>query len=701
MSVKKLKKYSQMVNLVDELTDEQKYEIQHKAINGYEDDLNSMSEWLSDVKKVEELASLTAGKKNVPLPNSANVKLPIITKACYEFAARVVPEILKDDQVVKTKVLGIKPTEAQKLAAIRTSDFMNWQLLLKNSEWADQLDMLMLRLALVGFICKKTYYDPVRKQIKSEICQPDELIINAKTKSLVDAKRITHKMCWRLNTLVENSNKSEDGVTVFCKEAVERIQKLKNDDPLDSDILGIEQCMYLDLDEDGYLEPYIATIATESQELLRLVAQYSETDIYADEEKVDQVCYINKEEVYEDFHFLKNPKGCFQSVGFGILLLHLTESANSTINQLLDAGQLANMKGGFMDARMNTVKKGPTNHRPGEFQLIKTSTGMTLKDGILPIDFGEPSQVLYNLLSLLIDVCRDLTSSAEINNGTQSSENAKTGATLALQEEGRKAATLINKSVYRSLGKELNHRFRLNNQYLTNQEYRNIINDTLANVKNDFNLETFDVMPTADPNLASSQQKMAEVGLLQQVGALPGVNLEKITSLIIDRINIPGIKDVLYTPEEKQSAPPSPEVLKLQADMEEAGQKLNIEGARLEIEKQKVFIQAQLAEAQILQYKANAMALLAKAGSEEQKMQLQELTSQLDIIQRGIDQEMETAKMVQEQDQIAKQQEHEKQMQMMQQQGQPPAEGAPPERGLPPEGAMPPEGQVPPEGPPE
>lgn len=682
-----------MVNLVDELTDDQKQEIQRKAIDGFTDDLNSMTEWLDDVRRVEELAGLKAGRKNVPLPNSANIKLPIITKACYEFAARVVPEVLKDDQVVKTKVIGTKTTEAQRLAATRTAEYMNWELLLKNSEWADQFDMLMLRLALVGFICTKTYRDPVRKQTKSEICQPDELIINVKTKSLADAKRVTHKLCWRLNTLVENANKNQDGTSVFCKEAVERLQKLHADDHLDVDIQGIEQCMYLDLDDDGYLEPYIATIAVDSQELLRLVAQYSENDIYPDEEKVDQVCYINKEEVYEDFHFLKNPKGCFQSVGFGILLLHLTESANSTINQLLDAGQLANMKGGFMDARMNTVKKGPTNHKPGEFQLMKTSTGLSLKDGILPIDFGEPSQVLYNLLSLLIDICRDLTSSAEINNGTQSSENAKTGATLAIQEEGRKAVTLINKSVYRSLSKQLSHRFRLNNQYLTNQEYRNIVNDDLANVKNDFNLETYDVLPTADPNLSSSQQKMAKAGLLQQLGALPGVNPEKITALIVDLIDIPGIKDIMYTPEEKQSAPPSPEVLKLQAEMEEAGQKLNIEGAKLELEKQKVFIQAQLAEAQIIQMKANSLALIAKAGSEEQKTQLQQFQAQFDVLQKDIQNAMDVNQMEYDRKQAM---EAQMKQQAQGQVPQGPPGGAPPGQGpemLPPE--MPPEGTSP------
>lgn len=649
MSVSKLKQYAKSINLIDSLGKDTVSEIAQQVMAGYDEDLNSMSEWLSDIKRIEALVSLESVKKTAPLPNSANIKWPLITKACYEFASRVIPEIIKDDQIIKIRPVGVRPSEAIKLAANRSETFLNWQMLLQSSDWAEQMTRLVFRLAIIGFLCKKTFYDPVRKKIVSELCNPDELIINSKVKSIEDASRISHKITWHLNTLVEKANKTIGEITVFCKETVKELQDLHKDDRLDVPIEGIEQCIFLDLDKDGYKEPYVATISVELKKLLRLVAQYDTDSIVPDVD--DKVCYIDREEYYEDFHFLANPKGHFQSVGFGILLLYLTETANSTANALLDSAQLSNMKGGFMDARCSPIKKGQTRHTPGEFQLVRTEAGMPLKDGILPFEFGEPSSVLLQLLQLLFDVCRDLTSSAEINNGTQSSANAKTGATLALQEEGRKSSTLINKGIYRSLTKDFKHRFKLNSKYLTNKEYRNILNDELADVNLDFNITNFDVIPTADPNLASSQQKMQDLGILDALSQKPGWNPIKIQKLIADRISIPGIKDCLLTEKDSQNAPPNPEMLKLQHSMESDAAKTHIEERAIEIQDKEVMIKASLAQAQIAEIKANSILLLAKAGSEEQKTQIAQFQAQLAAISKQMDTELGMAKILHEKDQ--------------------------------------------------
>src|SRR3990167_7446347 len=103
MSVKKLKAFCKSVNIAAELDDEMLSKIGKQVLLGFEEDEKSNSEWLSDIKRVEELASLKTTKKSFPLANSANIKLPLITKACYEFSSRVHPEIIRDDKVVKPK----------------------------------------------------------------------------------------------------------------------------------------------------------------------------------------------------------------------------------------------------------------------------------------------------------------------------------------------------------------------------------------------------------------------------------------------------------------------------------------------------------------------------------------------------------------------------------------------------------------------
>ncbi len=652
MSVKRLKEICKSVNIASELDEELLSKIGQDVLSGFNEDLQSNQEWLSDIKRVEELASLISVKKSYPLPNSANIKLPLITKACTEFASRVHPEIVRDSKVVKPRIIGKDTKDVFKQRqAQRVCDFMNYQILFKTTTWQEQLSKLLFRLALIGFICKKTWYDPIRKGIKQVICKPEELIIHADSPSLVEAGRVSHIIHWKLNDLIEFTKTREDDVPIFLEEPVKAIKEQCAGADLNKMVDGIEQCTYLDLDEDGYLEPYIVTVVKSSGKVLRIVAQFDKDDIFT--EGKDEVCYINKKEYYEDFHFLPSPKGNFQSVGFGILLLHLNEASNSIMNQLVDAGQLANLKGGYMDARLKNVSSGNSLHDPGEFKFLKVMSGASLKDGILPIQYGEPSSVLYQLLGLLLDVSRDLTSSAQINNGTQSSENAKTGATLALQAEGKKVSNSININVYNSINKEFKHIFCLNGYYLGQDEYMNVLDDPMANVTKDFDETKVDIMPVGDPNLSSDSQRLQEAATIQQLMALPGIDPIKATKLILSRVSIPGIEDILAD----ENAPQSPpiEMLKLQSDMEGHSQELRQKDEEIEIKKQDQMIKVALAKAQIKQMEATALNLIAKAESEPVKTQLQQYQAYLETIGKQIDTDLSMAQMSHEKDLNAQQ----------------------------------------------
>lgn len=649
MSIDLLKQYADSINLAHMLDDDLLAKIGQQVLQGYQEDLKSNDEWLADIKKVEELAKLASAKKSTPLPNSANVKFPIITKACYEFVSRTSPEIVKDGKVVKIKIIG-KDNELGKQGdkaaqGQRVADFMNYQLLFENNNWETQLDVLLMRLALIGFMCKKTYYDPIRKTNKSIICDPTELIIGSDASSLEEAPRISHILHWRLNDLVEHMNSYEGEDSIFLEKPVKALIDLHKSDTLNKCIDGIEQCTYLDLDEDGYAEPYVVTVTKNDGKVLRIVAQFDKEDICVEK---DKICYIDKLNFYEDFHFLPNPSGKFQSVGFGILLLHLNESINSVLNQLIDSGQLANMKGGFMDARLKMIPTGNNNgHDPAEFKLVKVMAGVSLKDGITPIAYGEPSSVLYQLLGLLIDAAKDLSSSTEINNGTQSSQNAKTGATMALQQAGQKVFNLINKGFYRSLTKSFRNLFKLNARYLSQSLYYEVLDDKLAIKQKDFDAKKISILPVADPSLASDNQRLAEAQFVKDNISLPGIDPIKATKFILAKTGIAGIQDILAD----ESAPkaPDPAMLKLQADIEGHAQEIHIKGAQLDLQEKELLIKGHLAEAQILQMKTNSILNIAKSESEPVKTQLQHYNLELDAISKKIDTGMDIASMLHDQ----------------------------------------------------
>jgi chaperonin GroES len=642
MSVKKLKEYAEKINIADDLDEKDLNKIGSQVLHGYEDDLSSSQEWLSDVKRVMELASLVAPKKTTPLPTSANIKFPIITKAAYEFSSRTYPEIVKDGAVVKTRVIGKDITGDKAKQARRVADYMNYQLLFKNECWEQELDKLLNLLALIGFVCKKTYYDPIREEVKSEICEYEDLIINASAKNLEEASRVSHVLHLSLNDLIEYVRAG-----LYLEEPVKELIQQHAGEEIRKPIDVIEQHCFLDLDEDDYEEPYIVTIIKESGKILRIAPRFMPEDI---KEKKGKVQYINAIQYFTDYHFLVSPKGKFQSVGFGILMLHLNETINTMLNQITDAGQLANLKAGYIDAGAKIVETGNSLHDPGELKKVKTANGRTLKDSVHLIQFGEPSSVLFQTLGLLIETSRDLSSTTDVMTGSSSTENAKTGAVLALQDEGRKVITGINKRVYRSQTSEFRKIFRLNHLYLDPQVYVEVLDDDFAVSNEDFDDSTVNVIPVADPNLSSEVNRMAKAQFLANTIAFPGVKPEQITRRIYEATNIENPEQLLLSDEELAQAQqtPNPEVIKLQAEIENDAQKLNIEGRRLDLEERRFKLEAYKLECEIVKMKSETIKNLAQAEAAEAGIQMNEYQNQLNILQSHISNMMQDKQMTQD-----------------------------------------------------
>lgn len=652
MSKEELIKISKMTNIAEEgdLSDSEILEIGNKVLCGFKEDLNSQSEWLEDVKKVEELASLSAKKKNLPLPNSANIKYPLISKAAFEFASRTYPEIVKDGALVKARVLGQDFSGLKALEASRVSDFMNYQLLYENSDWEQELEKLLNQLPLIGFICKKTYYDPVRKAIKSVIVPYKDLIISSEAKNLRDAARVSHIQHVKLNYLIECSRSG-----VFCEEVVDEYIKRLEGDEKNPEIDIVEQETTLDLDGDNLQEPYFVTFIKETGEILRIAPRFLEEDIH---DKDKKILYIDPIEVYTDYHFLSNPKGKFQGVGFGALMLHLNETINSLMNQLVDAGQLANMQGGLIDSKLKGIE-GQQRLDPGQWTKVKTMGGLSLKDGVFPVTYKEPSSVLQQLLGMLIESGKDLSSSSEVMTGSTQADNAKTGAVMALQQQGLKIFTSIYKGIYRSLGSELKKIYRLNAIYLDPEKYYNILDDEKAVFQKDFENKNIDIVPLADPNLSSQAQKQQKIQEYMALMQLPGMDPAKISKKIAGLITSEPLEELMADPNTQQ--PPNPEQIKIQAEIQNMAEQAKLKGHELSIKEKEVMAQIYKTQCECIKLKADAMLAMAKAESEKAALGFQEMQMQLDILSKHMDAAMQNNQMGQDQEH------HQDEMRMRQQ----------------------------------
>jgi len=625
----RLKAFIKASNIADMLEEDELAMIGMRCITGYMEDKQTQKVWLSNVEDAQRLARLTKEPKNTPLPQSANIKFPLITNACYQFAARTYPELIQDGKVVKCEVIGRDADGTLSDKADRVSTHMSYQLLGPNNDWEASTDKLLTVLPNVGFLIKKTYYDTVKKRNSSLVCNYKDIVIRnaSDVQCLDDLRRITHDLYYHVNDLVEATRYG-----LFKKNVVDEICHRMSINITDDSIILHEQHRYLDLDHDGYEEPYIVTIEDGTNKVLRIVARYTEDDISIGDN--GEVICITPIQFFTDFHFLRSTDGSFMSVGFGTLMLHLNETVNTILNQLIDAGTLANMQTGFIDSRLK-IMGGQTQCDPGQWNRVKGVIGQTLKDGVMPINYKEPSQTLFQLLGMLIESGKELSSSTEVMSGQANPQNVPATTVMALVEQGMKVFNGIQRRLYSSLKSEYQKIFRLNKMYLPTEAEQEVVGVPIS--QNDYEDESIRVIPIADPNLSSDAQRMAKVQFLMNLMNQPAtgqhLNMQECLKRAFIAINMPNPAPLLsMTP-----PPPDPKMLHMQAQAVDKQGQLQLKSRAQDL-KEKEFV-AKLAkmEAEIHELQAKAINLVSQASKAAHDSHTEEFNSHVNAVKTQID----------------------------------------------------------------
>lgn len=572
-------------NICELLSEEQLADIGQKAVEGYMLDEESRAEWKNIVDKAMSIAKQLTEPKNFPWPNAANVKYPLITQACIEYASRTMPEVIQNEKVVKAVSVGNDPDNSKYRRAERVSQCMSYQLIVDSPDWEDGTDKLLQILPVLGTAFKKTYYCPLEKRIISELCTPEDIVVNYGCQSLEVARRVTHRITMYTNDIVERQRQGiySDYVNIDELTPTDGLGMRDSDYPIDL----LEQHCYLDLDEDGYKEPYIVVLHQTTRNILRIVPRFKKVE----KDKNGKVLKITPDQYFTDFHFIRSPDGGFYSMGFGSLLLPLNTSINTLINQLLDAGTLSNTQGGFIGRGLR-MKSAEMRLGLNEWKVLDAAGGTDIKNNIFPMPVREPSGTLFQLLELLMNVGRDLSSTTDATMGKMPIQNVAQGTLAQLVEQGTKVYTAINKRVYRSLKKEYQKIYDLNFKYLSQKDYMEILDDPEANVKKDFEPSTLNIHPVADPAVSSENQRISRAGIIQQ---LRTVDPHEADMLLLQSMNLdPSVIDKLI-PKPDPNAPPPPEVQKTMAEIQKiqadiaklsADATLAAETLRLQTEKQ-------------------------------------------------------------------------------------------------------------------
>jgi chaperonin GroES len=627
-NILKLFNYAAKPNIAKELSESDLNTIASDVWEGYEIDENSRTEWWKQNQEAMKLAKQIKEPKSFPWQNAANVKYPLITTAALQFNARAYPEIVQSHEIVKARVIGADPEGFKHERANRVSSHMSYQLSEEMEEWEEETDRLLIVLPILGMYYRKTYFCPIKKRNVSETHSPEYVVVHNKARNLETARRVSHRVYLYENDIYEAQQK---GLWLNVDLGQPDDEEERNDD--DGRFEFIEQHCFIDLDDDGYKEPYIATIHKQTKKIVRIKARYKSTGIeYGPKiggtgtviKRIEPVHYFTK------FSFMPDPEGNYHDIGFGILLEPINEAVNTLTNELLDAGGLANAGGGFIAKGIRlkqSGQSGPIKFELGEWKVVETSIP-DLRAGLMPLPVRDPSQVLYLLLGTLIDAGRDISSVKDVLTGEKPGENVSATTVLALVEQGLKVFSAIYKRIYRSLTKEFKKLFVLNAENLNPRQYFTVLDEPMEILQSDYNQKDLDIKPVADPHIVSNAQKLALAQALMAVSGRPGVNEYELTKIYVDAIGHGYKNRMLYNEEkwaeiQQQQQQPDPEIVDKLArlDMDKEMFPLEIEEKKAKIEQ--ILATANKTEADTILSEMKALYEKVKPLLESQKIDVQ------------------------------------------------------------------------------
>jgi chaperonin GroES len=495
----KLIEWGQSDNVANDLDEDFVQGIGERVVREFEIDETSRSDWLEQAKKALERAELKGGEKNTPWPNAANVKFPLLTVAGLQFAARAYPAIVDGQKIVKGQVIGDDESGEKRNKAERISRHMSYQLMNEMTEWEEDTDMLLHQLPIVGCVFRKVFYDATLERNRSEMVSALKFVVNKTTTSLETVPRST-----QIFELYPHEIEERIDAGTFSDVDITKITGTSGEDS-DAPETFLEQHRYLDLNGDGYREPWIVTVHKETNTVVRIVANYDPNALRINE-RTNRIARIARYNVYVKYPFFKDPSGGFYDLGFGKLLESTSGVIDSTINQMLDAGTLQNAGGGFVGSGLS-LKKQQIRVSPGKYHTVQASGGK-IRDAVYNHDHPGPSAVLFELLGLMIESGREIANVKDILSGEQNS-NAPATTTLALIEQGMKVYTSIYKRIYAALKKEYKLLFKLNAKHLPEEMYLVILDQREAIGSSDYDEDSYDVCPVADPNVVTDAQRLA------------------------------------------------------------------------------------------------------------------------------------------------------------------------------------------------
>lgn len=535
------------------------------VVEEFKIDLESRKQWDENTADNFKLFSSFMETKTVPWENCSNVSLPLLATACLQFHARAYDALLPAKKAVQIVNTGDEDADR----AMRVGKYMNFQVYHDMPGFEEGMDKTLLQLPLFGCVVRKTFYDIDLAKVVSYHVPISDFVVNYGARSLADAQRTSHVFYPYKNDIMKKvlsgaySENAKDlswdstYQTVGLPDSSLKTMVDKSTGIFDARIkklprIFIEQHRLWDINGDGIEEPVVITVDLIDEKVVRI----TERSYFDEMGKVQTIEHFTK------YSFIPNPEG-FYDLGFGTLIRGLNEAANTIVNEVIDAGSLANLQGGFI-AKRSGLRKGDVKLKMGVFQEVD----MHLEDlskAIYKFDFRGPNQTLYAVLGLLYEYSKLVSSISETMTGQLPASDTPASSVLALIEEGRKVFSSIHKRIHRGFKEELKKIYRLNGIYLNEKIYFKTLGDNnvpqgdaVVTGRSDFK-GTLDVIPVSDPNITSTAEKVmkAEQALKNVVefDSQNGAAIYEARKRYLEALEVPDVDKLLQPPPEPPDLP--------------------------------------------------------------------------------------------------------------------------------------------------
>ncbi len=580
--------------------------VDHSYLGGLASDVINWVMWDEETRRDWEYREAEGirllGVSDTPLSKAlfegaSQLVHPILAEATIDFHSRMMTEIWPPEGPVKAIVLGDSTPELEEQAD-RVSDYMNYQYTEDMPGGFEETDAMLFRLTLSGSCFKKTYNDPLTGKNVSKKVEASDFIVPYSATDLVSAPRFTHRYRMNHNTVLKHQQAG-----YFTKLVDVQLPTTTNDttqkspqrreidsvegsnegssieDPthilmemvVDLEIPGMEDTDPVTGKPTGILRPYLVIVDYDSQKILRVQRMWEQ-----DDEK--------KEKIVEYTHFRLFPGLGFYGMGLLHFMGNLVLGASGSLNSLLDSAAFSNFQGGYRssDARISGDQK-PL--KPGEWRELKNVTAEDLQKAFFRVPYGEPSDVLFDVLKYLDEkASTSFLSAGQVMTG-EANNNAPVGTTLALIEQGSKPFNAVHIRLHRAMHEEFRRLANLNGKNVPEEGYPYAIaSKSKVIFAADFD-ERVDVIPVSDPNIISSTQRIhIAQAVLQVAEAHPDeVNISEAIKAFFTAIRVPNVDaliadnqaikanqqrmaDIEYEAKQKDIAKVQAEINKLEAE---------------------------------------------------------------------------------------------------------------------------------------